>query len=107
MESAQRENQSQRIINGTTQTEKLKNILNETVIDAETGEVMEEKPVHNTGRDDIPASREQIDAISRMMDEKGFSEERRGKALDYYKVESYRDLTDAQAKLFLLQLGKV
>jgi hypothetical protein len=40
------------------------------------------------------------------MFQKEFGEERKSKALSYYKVSSLEELTDAQARLFLLQLGK-
>ncbi len=108
MGAAGMEDSNLRIIKGSTQTEKLKNILNDNVIDVETGEVLEtEKPVHNTGRDDIQISAEQIDEISGLMTEKGFNQERIKKALAYHRVEELEQLTDAQARLFLLQLGKV
>ena len=90
---------------GITQTEKLKQVLN---MDCETGELIDSpKPtVHNTGRDDIAISDEQMDEISCLFIELNFSEERIKKALNYYKVEALEQLTDAQARLFLLQLGK-
>lgn len=107
METVQRDTQPSRVINGNTQTEKLKNILNDNVIDAETGEVIEApKKVHNAGRDDMAISPEQIDEITCLMDEKGFSQERVKKALAYHKVDLIEDLTDAQARLFILQLEK-
>lgn len=92
-----------------TQTERLKTILN---INEETGEILDslndEKPtVHNTGRDDIKINNDQIDEITSIMADKEFSDERIVKALNYYKVESIDELTDAQARLFLLQLGKL
>lgn len=94
---------------GTTQTEKLNTILKSNqIINEETGEITEEpKVVHNPGRDDILINPEQIDEISSLMQEKGFDEERIGKALAYHKVTQLEQLTDAQARLFLLQLEKV
>ena len=56
MESIKSQENNLHVIRGNTQTEKLKNILNEAVVDAETGEVIDQEPVHNTGRDDINAS---------------------------------------------------
>ena len=107
MANSQIDNANLRVIHGNTQTEKLKSILDDNVIDAETGEVIEqEKKVHNTGRDDITISQEQMAEISSMMAEKGFSQERIKKALAYHKVEALEDLTDAQARIFLLQLEK-
>jgi phage recombination protein Bet len=90
-----------------SQTEKLKEVLkkNERIIESE---LLEDKPpVHNTGRDDVAISDDQIDEISSLLQEKGFSEERITKALGYYQVTELEQLTDAQARLFILQLGKV
>jgi phage recombination protein Bet len=88
-----------------TQTERLKQVLK---VDTETGELLEApKKVHNTGRDDIPISDEQLDELTLLMTEKEFTEERLNKALTYYNVESLEQLTDAQARLFLLQLERV
>jgi len=107
MANSQIDNQNLRVIHGNTQTEKLKNILNENVIDVQTGEVIEqEKQVHNTGRDDVEISQEQMDKISSLMTEKEFSQERIKKALAYHKVTELDQLTDAQARIFLLQLEK-
>lgn len=91
-------------VDGRTQTERLKNVLKDCdIID---GEFIEEPKVHNTGRDDIKASLHQIDEIQGLMEEKEFDTERQTKALAYYKVSCLEELTDAQARLFLLQLGK-
>ena len=96
-----------------TQTEKLKNMLNYKpfIIDAETGviennsEIMpKEEPVVED--DNIPISPENMDKIEILMEEKAFDEERKKRAYDYFKVEKLSDLTQAQAKIFLLQLGK-
>lgn len=107
MESVRHEENRPIVIHGNTQTEKLKNILNENVIDVQTGEVIEqEKQVHNTGRDDVEISQEQMDKISSLMTEKEFSQERIKKALAYHKVTELDQLTDAQARIFLLQLEK-
>ncbi len=64
------------------------------------------KKVYNTGTDDEPASEDQKNEIHFQMTEKGFDDARKKKALDYFKVASLNDLTDAQARLFLIQLGK-
>ncbi len=96
-----------KVINGGTQTEKLNNILNNNIIDGESVQVIEsEIKVHNTGRDDISASEDKINEIIDMMTEKEFSQERINKALGYYKVNDINELTDAQARLFILQLEK-
>lgn len=107
MANGHMEDTNLRVIKGATQTEKLKSILNDNIIDADTGEVLEnDKPVHNTGRDDIQISDTQISEISDLMSEKGFSQERIKKALAYHKVTELEQLTDAQARIFLLQLEK-
>lgn len=62
--------------------------------------------VHNTGRDDVPASDEQLEEIQMLMQEKGFDDERLEKALAYFKIEKLEHLSDAKARVFLLQLGK-
>jgi len=77
-------------------------------LDEETGEIIEpELKVHNTGRDDISISDEQLDYISSLINEKEFSPERLQKALAYYKVDDLENLTDSQARLFILQLSKL
>lgn len=106
-ELPQEEKPSFHIVQGNTQTEKLNNLLDENIVDAETGEVIENKKTFVPGSNDILVSEEQIDMINKLMDEKGFSEERREKALDYYKVKFYSDLTDAQARKFIFQLEKI
>lgn len=96
--------QTTKALEGSTQTERLKNALKEPqTIDAE----VEEAPkTYYSGRDDVQISPEQLDELSSLIREKGFSEERKNNALNYYKVSSLEELTDAQARLFLLQLGK-
>lgn len=107
---------------GATQTEKVKNTIKSkkaptkttaTIIPNEaqwsTEEATQEEelpPVHNAGKDDEPISDEQIAAIKALMKEKNFSAEREEKALGYYKVKELDNLSDAQARLFLLQLEK-
>jgi len=111
-------------VNATTQTAKLKDIL-KSKVNQESGHLTnpepaqvsdekaptqshenQEKKVHNTGTDDEPASEEQQNEIHFLMTEKGFDESRKKKALDYFKVKSLTELTDAQARVFLIQLGK-
>jgi phage recombination protein Bet len=107
MEKARHEKTNLHLIHGETQTEKLKNILNDTVIDSETGEIVTSKKIYNSGRDDVLINEDQLSEISDLLSEKAFSEERINKALAYYKVDTLEQLTDSQARLFLLQLGKV
>lgn len=95
----------------TTQTEKLKNILNQNVtIDVETGQVIDEEqePV----REEVPetdiklVSPEQISEIEKLLDEKNFDEERRKNAFVYFKISDLSELTEVNANKFLMQLGK-
>lgn len=100
-----------RVIHGGTQTETLKNMLNPTTIDAEvvnieTGDVTLPTNEQAVTADNEPISRENMDKIEILMDEKGFDDARKKKAFDYFKIENLADLTEAQAKIFLLQLGK-
>ncbi len=92
---------------GNTQTEKLNNLLNESVVDAETGEVIEHKKTFVEGNNNILASDEQIKEIEYLFDQKQLSEERIAKAFGLYKVEKLDQLTDAQARKFIFQLEKV
>lgn len=97
------------------QTEKLKETINqkkpETIVLEDEPEKEEPKktppPVFNSGRDDVEISPEQIDLIYGLMDDKGFTKDRLIKALDYYKVDCVESMTDAQARLFILQLEKL
>lgn len=66
----------------------------------------EKTTVHNTGKDNEPISNEQLDEIESLLEVKCFDSARRKKALDYFKVDALEELTNAQAVLFLLQLGK-
>ena len=100
-----------RVIHGETQTQTLKNILNPTTIDAEvvnieTGEVIEATKEAVIAADNEPISQDNMDKIEILMDEKGFDEARKQKAFDYFNIKKLSDLTEAQAKIFLLQLGK-
>lgn len=107
MESVRHEENRPVVIHGNTQTEKLKNILDDNVIDGETGEVIESpKSPRDIGSDQIAISQEQMDEINDLMMLKEFSQERIKKALAYHKVKVLEDLTDAQARIFLLQLEK-
>lgn len=110
-EAFDKEQNNTRIIHGETQTETLKNILNPTVIDAEvinteTGEVTLPTKENAIAADNEPISQDNMNKIEILMDEKEFDEARKKKAFDYFKIEKLSDLTEAQAKIFLLQLGK-
>jgi phage recombination protein Bet len=100
-----------RIIHGETQTQTLKNLLTTNVVDAEvinteTGEVTTMTKEPTIAADYTPISQENIDKIEILMDEKEFDEARKKRALDYFNVKKLTDLTEAQAEVFLLNLGK-
>ena len=100
-----------RIINGTTQTEKLKDILSQNItVDVETGQVIEgeQEPVtaEQTETEIKLASPEQITEIEKLLDEKNFDEERRKNAFNYFKISDLAELTEIKADKFLKQLGK-
>jgi phage recombination protein Bet len=113
MSNTQIENNNMRVIQGTTQTERLKSLLMTDERKMETVEIDVDGVISEPSIDLIkidadnnPASSDQIDKISLLMDEKDFDDARRKKALDYFKVKKLSNLTEAQAKIFLLQLGK-
>jgi phage recombination protein Bet len=107
MNNTHQEETNIHLIKGNTQTEKLKSILEDNVIDAITGELIPcENKTHNCGSDEIAISQEQMDEINDLMALKEFSKERIKKALSYHKVDELNQLTDAQARIFLLQLEK-
>lgn len=109
MYNAQMDN-NERVIQGETRTEQLKNILNTNGIDKEPviidsdGVIIEQESTK--GDENIPASIVQIHQIETLMNEKKFDEDRIKKAFEYFKIEKLPDLTDAQARMFLIQLGK-
>lgn len=100
-----------------TQTEKLKRLLksgpgqtmepqNEPYSIDDKNKEKEAKNIENTDVLDGAATEEQINKISFMMQEKGFDDARRKKAMDYFKVSKLEDLTFSQAKTFILQIEK-
>lgn len=107
MSNTQMDNNNVRVIQGNTQTEKLKSILGnneETVTIDEDGVIVaNETTIENNNQ---PASIDQINKIEILMDEKSFDEVRKLKAMKYYRVDKLTDLTNAQAESFLIQLGK-
>lgn len=107
-ELPQDEKPSFHIVQGNTQTEKLNNLLNESVVDAETGEVIDHpKKDFVQGSNDIAANKEQIKEIKYLFAHKKLSDERIKKAFNLYEIESLEQLTDAQARKFIFQLEKV
>lgn len=106
-EMPQEEKPSFHIVQGNTQTEKLNNLLNESVVDADTGELIESKKIFVQGSNDILANEEQIQAIKDLFAQKKLSIERINKAYSLYQIETLEQLTDAQARKFIFQLEKV
>jgi phage recombination protein Bet len=75
--------------------------------DEGVGSNPEEKiKVHNPGKADEPADEADIEEIYALMDEQKFTPERIDKALKYFKVTQLENLSDADAKLMLVQLKK-
>ncbi len=107
-EMPQDEKPSFHIVKGDTQTEKLNNLLDENIVDAETGEIVDPpKKAFVSGSNDILASNEQIEEIVYLMEEKNLSQERMKKAFDLYEIETLNQLTDAKARNFIFQLEKI
>jgi len=95
-----------------TQVEKLKNILKNNNPPKDTPKQEEKKQTETSKKKDeviddgTVISDDDILEIQRLMEEKGFDEIRRLKAMDYFKVEKLIDLTNSQAKVFLTQLSR-
>ena len=104
MYNAQMETQ-ERVIQGETRTEQLKNILNTNGIDKEAviidsdGVIIEQESTK--GDENIPASIVQIHQIETLMNEKAFDDDRKKNALKHYNVKTLDELTDAKAISFL------
>jgi len=107
-EIPQEEKPSFHIVKGNTQTEKLNNLLNESVVDESTGEVIEPpKPAFVEGSNDISASDEQLKEIQYLINQKKLSQERVKKAFAIYEIEKLEQLTDANARKFIFNLEKI
>jgi phage recombination protein Bet len=104
-EMPQEEKRNLRII-GDTQTDKLNNLLNDNVVDMETGEVVESK-LFEQGNSEIKATDEQIEDISCLLHEKQLSQERLSKAFELYGISELEQLSDADARKFIFQLEKI
>lgn len=93
------------LVDGLTQTDKLNNILGESIIDEETGELMQNDSQENAHD---PISENQINALYAIMTEKEFSQERIDKIIDYiltkYKITNLFELTNEQAQKILSKL---
>ncbi len=103
----QEERTALRVVNEGTQTEKLNKILDDNIIDPESGEIINPKPKFVPGNPEISINEEQIYEINSLIKQKNLSEERISKAFSIYKIEKLEQLTDAQARLFIFQLEKV
>lgn len=68
------------------------------------GKPNEEPKENDMGDKDKPISEDQINKIEILMEEQSFDDTRKLKALNYFKVGSLSDLSDAQARVFLFQL---
>lgn len=110
----QMDNNKERVIQGTTQTERLKSLLINKNITSDTISVDNDGVIIEAGEnikeaaieaDNQAASSETINRIGIAMDERDFDSERRKKVLAYFKVEKLSDLTEAQAKAFFVQIG--
>jgi phage recombination protein Bet len=120
MYNAQMDTTQERVIQGETRTEQLKNILinrfdegvtvdkngfqthdlvNRTDIIDSDGVIIEQESTK--GDENIPASIVQIHQIETLMNEKAFDENRKKKALEHYNVNTLDELTDAKAISFL------
>ena len=89
------------------QVDKLKNILKSNAAPAAAPkEPVKEKKQEKAPEDNTPISDDNILEIQRLMEEKNFDDVRKLKALDYFKVSKLVELTNGQAKVFLLQLSK-
>lgn len=106
-------------VEGSTQTEKLKQTLKvkkskakkEELIEdnADFEEMTNQEPDQESVQEpqtesDGMATQKQIDEIVSLMADKGFSEERIKKAMDYYKVDQLYQLTNLEANAFIEQL---
>lgn len=85
-----------------SQVEKLKIILkNSNKPEEKKIEAKKKEPEDNS-----PISEDDLLEIQLIMDQKGFDDVRRLKAIDYFKVTKLSELTASQAKVFKLQLSR-
>lgn len=91
-------------IEDNKQVEKLKTILkNNAKPEEKKTESLKKK---EELEDNTPISDDNILEIQRLLEEKGFDEVRKLKAMDYFKVNKLVDLTNSQAKVFKIQLSR-
>lgn len=85
------------------------------VVSAETGEIIEsvdrninqETDVKNQGGNSVQVNDEQLLVINDLMREKKFNHDRKLKALEYFKVNTFEALSSEQAEVFTEQLQKI
>jgi hypothetical protein len=98
-------------LESNNQVEKLKTLLKQKETKQESP-VADKKQTEQTKKqetkqeDNSPITDDNILEIQRIMEEKNFDQVRKLKAMDYFKVSSLSELTNEQAKVFLLQLSK-
>lgn len=87
----------------TNQTDRLKSIVKKN----EQNTVNERNIIStNENNESVTTKAQLIDEIENLMQEKGFDEERKQRAFNYYNIDSLNDLTKDQAKIFLIDMKK-
>ncbi len=77
-------------------------------INIDTGELIEQpQKIFVPGSADILASEDQIKEIESLIWEKELSDDRLTKAFTIYEIETLAELTDANARKFIFNLGKL
>lgn len=66
----------------------------------------EENTVHDKGEIDHPISKDQLEIIYKIIEEGNFDHENIEKALAYFKVKEFENLSDSQAKKLIKKLTK-
>jgi hypothetical protein len=91
----------------TKQVDKLKSILkNNSKPEEKKVELEDDQAKQRSPKDSTPISEDNLQEIQCLMDEKGFDEVRKLKAMDYFKVTKLSELTNEQAKVFKIQLSR-
>lgn len=106
MSNVQMENNNMRVINGETQTERLKSLLNNNTASVPIPTVITQNEMNELEDKNKLATDEQILQIEVLMDEKGFDEQKKKNAYDYFKIKSLSELTNEKAEKFLMLLEK-
>lgn len=88
------------IVKPQSQVKKLKDILKSKEVDTDTGEIIENEDASRLITED------EMNHVLIIMDEKEFTKDRMDKALAYFKIDSFNNLTKKDYDLFLIQLGK-